>query len=668
MSQQKIDKIAVQNFKFFAKEQVISIEGKHLLLYGENGSGKSSIYWSLYTLLEAANKDDVKEIKKYFDIEDDERLLNINLIQNTNDTPESFVKVDFIDNSNSYEVSLTKTDINKNSFAKESNLSSDFINYRHLLSLYNFAHSDEIDLFGFFRYAILPYDKFKPINIYKRGKSIDSQSASEIINYLISGPPKIEEENGVVIYPTKSSNKVYHDNFQKTVEQSVNELKELITYINTQGNPILQSDLEYNITFNLSVVNSKDHKISKNDYAAPEIKILLTLPEYEGKKNQVNRPHSFLNEAKLTAVALAIRLAVLKRTLSKGNTNSLKLLVFDDLMISLDMSNRERILKLILNKYVNQYQVFILTHDRSLFYDTLMHLKQFYEELALKEGITEKDEIEDFVNTKWNFLEMYQATHSAGYKLPFITKHQSNIQRAYYYFKEQIDYKACANNLRSAFEEHFINFLPEKKLKDPKGNPTKSTSLLLGSLLSIANDYFDEIGYEKRPLRELARFITRSLNPQSHYNPKTNFYRKELEDVFSIYRDLNNITNKPLIELNEYLKFDIQTVNDIKYTYTIQLLDYIRIYNKNNGDNPDILETDKRSYGLISLAENGVITIKMSSGTVVNKKTLLELYKYTCEQIKNKAKKNPIIETNVREIFYNDKGQSIQNLINNYSE
>ena len=65
MSQQKIDKIAVQNFKFFAKEQVISIEGKHLLLYGENGSGKSSIYWSLYTLLEAANKDDVKEIKKY---------------------------------------------------------------------------------------------------------------------------------------------------------------------------------------------------------------------------------------------------------------------------------------------------------------------------------------------------------------------------------------------------------------------------------------------------------------------------------------------------------------------------------------------------------------------------------------------------------------------------
>ena len=62
MAQQKIDKIAVQNFKFFAKEKVISVLGKHLLLYGENGSGKSSIYWALYTLLEAANKEDEKEI------------------------------------------------------------------------------------------------------------------------------------------------------------------------------------------------------------------------------------------------------------------------------------------------------------------------------------------------------------------------------------------------------------------------------------------------------------------------------------------------------------------------------------------------------------------------------------------------------------------------------
>lgn len=167
----KIDKIEIQNFKFFPKMiKPIEVGGKHMLLYGENGSGKSSIYWALYTLLEAANKENDSEIKKYFDPNNDERLLNINLEQGLPETPESYLKIKFLNEADEFNLSFNDTSINKNLDAQKSNFSSDFINYRHLLNLYNFAHSEEIDLFHFFCYAVFPYVKFNPVSYFRKKK------------------------------------------------------------------------------------------------------------------------------------------------------------------------------------------------------------------------------------------------------------------------------------------------------------------------------------------------------------------------------------------------------------------------------------------------------------------------------------------------------------------
>jgi AAA15 family ATPase/GTPase len=43
----KIKKIQLQNFRFFTDEEennTFEIEGKNMLIYGENGSGKSSLF------------------------------------------------------------------------------------------------------------------------------------------------------------------------------------------------------------------------------------------------------------------------------------------------------------------------------------------------------------------------------------------------------------------------------------------------------------------------------------------------------------------------------------------------------------------------------------------------------------------------------------------------
>ena len=63
----RINNIRIKNFKFFKDEFVLNVNGKHLLLYGENGSGKSSIYWSFYTHYQSCYKLPIhEEAQKYF--------------------------------------------------------------------------------------------------------------------------------------------------------------------------------------------------------------------------------------------------------------------------------------------------------------------------------------------------------------------------------------------------------------------------------------------------------------------------------------------------------------------------------------------------------------------------------------------------------------------------
>ena len=62
----KIKEIKLKNFKFFYGERSIDFDRKHILLYGENGSGKSSIYWALYTFFQSVFKTDVRQVQKYF--------------------------------------------------------------------------------------------------------------------------------------------------------------------------------------------------------------------------------------------------------------------------------------------------------------------------------------------------------------------------------------------------------------------------------------------------------------------------------------------------------------------------------------------------------------------------------------------------------------------------
>jgi AAA15 family ATPase/GTPase len=58
----KIKQIKLKYFKFFYGEVTIDLERQNSLIFGENGSGKSSLYWALYTFLQSVFKDTPQKV------------------------------------------------------------------------------------------------------------------------------------------------------------------------------------------------------------------------------------------------------------------------------------------------------------------------------------------------------------------------------------------------------------------------------------------------------------------------------------------------------------------------------------------------------------------------------------------------------------------------------
>ena len=154
--------------------------------------------------------------------------------------------------------------------------------------------------------------------------------------------------------------------------------------------------------------------------------------------------HRFLNEAKLSAIAIAIYLS----SILIQPESDLKILALDDVLIGLDMSNRLPMID-ILEEYFSDYQIFFLTYDR-IWYEIV------------------RQQTED---SKWKYAEFY-FSKTDEYEIPRYVEDRAYLEKAKEYFAAN-DYKACAIYLRTAFEEIIKKFCDTKGLsvrysEDPK--------------------------------------------------------------------------------------------------------------------------------------------------------------------------------------------------------
>lgn len=154
-----IKEIEIEGFKAFPNKFSLELD-KNLLMYGENGSGKSSIYYALHALLQSVYKPD--KGAKYFRYEDsEENLINIyklNDVKNNGFKPH--IKIT-LDNEHQWELSrdgLSSTpDTADDSELRLLNKTSAFINYSYISRFRSARNSETIDLWNVFIKDILPF-------------------------------------------------------------------------------------------------------------------------------------------------------------------------------------------------------------------------------------------------------------------------------------------------------------------------------------------------------------------------------------------------------------------------------------------------------------------------------------------------------------------------------
>lgn len=170
-----------------------------------------------------------------------------------------------------------------------------------------------------------------------------------------------------------------------------------------------------------------------------------------------------LNEAKLSAVALAVYFSSLIEGIPQGSSGYPRILVLDDVLIGLDMSNRLPVLEILEKEFADKgWQIILLTHDK-VWYDYAAH---------------------QATGIDWQCYELYaDFCHDANgdrYELPCMRKPNDGaghfLQRARTQLASHDD-KAAAMYARTAYELVIAKYCDDRHLKMPfYKNPAKITS------------------------------------------------------------------------------------------------------------------------------------------------------------------------------------------------
>jgi energy-coupling factor transporter ATP-binding protein EcfA2 len=350
MSTLRIQRIEAKAFKAF-KHLDFKLDGRNLLAYGANGSGKSSLYWTLYTFLQSAQKESA-DVSKYFDKDRPEHLLNLNVTDAERALAAITVTLQNEDASNcpAFTLSQTQHGTQANPDIRKGCLASDFVTYRILFNFYHFRNSQPIDLWPVFESEILP--------------ACNTTSVADMLGlwtYLKGADPfgdiqRLNERGSAV--------KKRYDEFDVSLKKFKTALSEVLATITIEAQRFYDLHFKHADVLPIQFGVVLRNPDSLFDRVAHRFDWPTIGFEVRVGSDTLSRPHTLLNEAKLTQLALSIRFGA---TFARLDVSPLKLLVLDDLLISLDMGNRMKVVEIILGPTFADYQKIILTHDSGFF-------------------------------------------------------------------------------------------------------------------------------------------------------------------------------------------------------------------------------------------------------------------------------------------------------------
>ena len=496
----RIIKLEIQDFRAFYGNHIIEFakageRGKqNLLLYGENGSGKSSLLLAIQYVLESSttqlNFDDYKNI---FRVPPSDRYIELTLRERTN-TPNKIFK---------WSPDATTTD---DQDIRDASQAKGILDYKKLLEIH-FVHRQEnsINIFDLLLKSLLG----QCINDMDPQQRTFSQQWQHLLEII---PKRRNNNRQIVIF--QESAILFNQGLQAKLNGLTQEIKHLIEKFGYS----IKISFEFDgIDFNNEIKYNPEHK----EISIKNKQILLNV---EFLQQQVISPHQFLNEAKLTAIAISIYLS----SLLVAPKPKLKLLVLDDIFIGLDMSNRLPLIDILKDKF-NDYQIFLMTYDR-----------EWYE--ILKQRLD---------GTKWIYQELYRGeikddddNEKVIAEIPIWKQDKDYIEKAEDYLTIHHDPRIAAVYLRIAFEMILKQFCNDKGIKI-------TYKLEVKKLLS--DDFWKEIKIAKNNdgslyvtnllASEVELYRTIIMNPLSH-SSITQTYTGEVAQAIHTIKNLKQVLEK----------------------------------------------------------------------------------------------------------------------------
>lgn len=591
----RINQIEVKNFKFFKNTFTLNIDRKNILFYGENGSGKSSIYWSVFTHFQAYAKEQA-EAQKYFTANHPQNLRN----RFVDEREGSYIKISFHD-GNSETKSIVDSDVeyypaNEETlrFMRGTAMSSDFLNYKILSSLFDFKNSEDNQVFSIFEKDILPYIDFDEPYQKIDGTPTDLLNAGEWWGYI----KRIINTEGVIPRNAKKYSsfnrgtaqyKAYQERISLFNRLLNNKLQILFFRANSIIKDVFKIEAKIELTVRDAIFN---RNIGYRKYSAtlesPKIYLKARMTSSLLVNDAlIEHPRSFFNEAKITCMALALRLAILEDHATTDEFPSV--LLIDDLLISLDMPFRRMIIKQLLT-YSSRFQTFIFTHDRAFFHLVMSEIKQLRK------------------TNDWKSFNLYVKKDDTGCLQPTLILEEGYIAKAKAHL-HMLEIPASVNALRKAAEKILKNILSQNEILQiifEQGYCNLSKMIEI-----FGNRYAKLLGLESLAahLQDDRKLL---LNPFSHDDIETPFYRRELEKTIEEIELLGRIHKNVIVDYEKVrtVEYKMRVTKDgTSNEVTILFLEQFNSF-EYNGDiyysNPKVFVRDSYNERQIQCKEWGL--------------------------------------------------------------
>lgn len=480
----RITDIYIKNYRAFYGEHhiILDKDGKNLMVYGENGSGKSSLFTALQSFFKASvAKVDIEENIFIPASQKNTASIKLRIRENAAAT----VTQDYeVDSTTGEIVSADKTLI------INANKIKGFFDYRSLLETH-LKHEESVNIFRILNENILPHaeNRFTTNEIGKDWSAIQYdlglRKGWRVVERLHKGTENFSKGFKLLL---------------QTIEQDTN------TYLK-----YFDKSITVKIEFDECYYEEDDGAVY-----GQEAYLKIT---YAGKP--IDKHHLFLNEARLSALAISLYLASIK---ANPLTGALKILVLDDLLIGLDMSNRLPLLSILKNHFVDtnpneHFQVVMTTYDKVWF-----ELVNNY-----------------FGAEKWKYIEIYsKKLKDEDFEFPIIKDTLGYLDKAKHYLAEK-DNKASAVYIRTEFERLIKNICEKKGLLVEYKIRQKDFD---------TNDFWDAItkqtDIDEILVKEIETHRSTVMNPFSHYDLEKPEFERELTDTITAVEKLKALDPKAL--------------------------------------------------------------------------------------------------------------------------